>query len=454
MRKITIYTLFIMLCLNFKIKAQESIAVDVTAKGILIGQKIPDITITGLHNYKDGNGKLATTAKLSDFKGKLLILDFWATWCSPCIAMIPKMDSLQKNFGDKLQFLSVTYQSEKEVIPFLEKFEKQNGKHYDLPNLIGDKELHRLFPHITLPHFVWIDENGIVKAITEFKEVNATNIQKTIQTPTASLAQKRDLKVAYDNNKPFLINGNGGDGANILYHSVFTGFTEGIPAGYSIKAIENNAGKKITARNLGMLQLFRIAYGGNGSYYGWNKIVVETKDSSNLRSKLSGNEYENWKRSGNAYCYEVVTPASLSDKALDIMQRDLKGFFPQYTVQVEKRLVKCLLLKRTSNINKISTSGSSRLLEFSGMGINMRNSNLDVMIMRLNVLYMQNSPYPIVNGTGYYGNVDISIDCNLSKIEEVNRELAKYDLHFFVEDFETDILVVKDAPSYQIKKKI
>lgn len=45
---------------------------------------------------KDINGK---SVKLSDFKGKILILDFWATWCGPCKTEIPAFVELQKKFG-------------------------------------------------------------------------------------------------------------------------------------------------------------------------------------------------------------------------------------------------------------------------------------------------------------------------------------------------------------------
>jgi thiol-disulfide isomerase/thioredoxin len=36
------------------------------------------------------------------FNGKLMILDFWATWCGACISKFPKLDSLQKKYADKL----------------------------------------------------------------------------------------------------------------------------------------------------------------------------------------------------------------------------------------------------------------------------------------------------------------------------------------------------------------
>lgn len=98
---------------------------------INIGDHIPDIAITNLINYP------TSTARIADFKGKLLILDFWATWCSPCIAMIPKMDSLQKEFTGRIQFLPIAYQSQNIVQPFLEKLETLHHLTYNLPDAVG-----------------------------------------------------------------------------------------------------------------------------------------------------------------------------------------------------------------------------------------------------------------------------------------------------------------------------
>jgi peroxiredoxin len=65
-----------------------------------IGQKAPDFSI------KDKNGKLV---KLSDFKGKVVFLNFWGTWCAPCVAEMPEMETLYQKFKDrKFEMMAVS----------------------------------------------------------------------------------------------------------------------------------------------------------------------------------------------------------------------------------------------------------------------------------------------------------------------------------------------------------
>jgi len=429
-----------LLCQNFKVQAQDNNAVDVTLKGIQIGQKVPDITITGLHNYKDASGKPSTTAKISNFKGKLLILDFWATWCSPCVAMIPKMDSLQKAFGDKIQFLSVTYQTEKEVLPFLAKLEKQQGKHYDLPVVTDDKELHKLFPHVTLPHYVWLDRDGNVKAITGFKEINATNLGKAIISPF-QLEQKKDMRVNYDSSKPFLVNGNGGDGSNLIYHVAFTGFTEGLSGGGSFRT-DSLGNRKISIRNVTVEHLLEVAFSDSGRVFNKNNVMLEVENPELLNSNKSGEEYRKWMKEGNAFCYELLVPAKLAANALSIMREDLRRCFSQYNFKVEKRKLPILSLIRTSEVDKIATKGGDVKLDINGSGIEMRNASIGNLFYRLN--FLGRTKNVLVDQTGYKGKVDLRLDANLFNIASLNDELAKYDMKLVEDSIDTDVLVVSD----------
>jgi cytochrome c biogenesis protein CcmG, thiol:disulfide interchange protein DsbE len=65
----------------------------------VVGKAAPDFTLS------DINGN---TIKLSSFKGKAVLVNFWATWCTPCMDEMPYMQEIYKNWTDKgLVFLSV-----------------------------------------------------------------------------------------------------------------------------------------------------------------------------------------------------------------------------------------------------------------------------------------------------------------------------------------------------------
>lgn len=66
----------------------------------------------------DKNGK---TVSLEEFKGKIIFINFWATWCPPCIAEMPSMQRLYDDYQDKIVFLFVTTDSFERANSFLAK---------------------------------------------------------------------------------------------------------------------------------------------------------------------------------------------------------------------------------------------------------------------------------------------------------------------------------------------
>lgn len=102
------------------------------------------------------------TLKLSDFKGKVVLLDFWASWCGPCRKEFPYLIELSSKYKDKdFVVLAINIDREdKNCMAFIEKF---GG---EVPfNIIRDSDgtVPTLFNILTMPTTFIIDKKGIIR---------------------------------------------------------------------------------------------------------------------------------------------------------------------------------------------------------------------------------------------------------------------------------------------------
>jgi thiol-disulfide isomerase/thioredoxin len=111
----------------------------------------PSVTLTDV---------AGSAIELSDFHGKLVVLNLWATWCEPCLREMPSLDRLQSHFGERIAVLAVSEDrgGAKAVAPFIAKLDLKSAKVYLDPK----SEVGRAFDVQGLPTSFLIDHDGKV----------------------------------------------------------------------------------------------------------------------------------------------------------------------------------------------------------------------------------------------------------------------------------------------------
>lgn len=102
-------------------------------------------------NLQQLNG---TEINFSQSQGKVIIVNFWATWCPPCVAEMPSFQKLFDSYGEKVDFYFVTSEKPEKV----EKFIMENG--YNLPIYIQNYEAPKLLESTVLPTTYLISKAG------------------------------------------------------------------------------------------------------------------------------------------------------------------------------------------------------------------------------------------------------------------------------------------------------
>ena len=117
------------------------------------GNKAPDFTAELI----DGS-----SISLSDLKGKPVIINFWATWCGPCVREMPAFERLKEDFGDEIGIIAVNCGDDADTV---KDFVDEYG--YTFPVVLDeDYEVTMLYPSNSIPYTVVLDANGKITHVS------------------------------------------------------------------------------------------------------------------------------------------------------------------------------------------------------------------------------------------------------------------------------------------------
>ncbi|QEC51504.1 thiol-disulfide isomerase/thioredoxin [Anseongella ginsenosidimutans] len=410
----------------------------ISPEGLQVGDKIPDqLWHLPLQVINHPEGKKTTT--LDDYKGKLIILDFWATTCSSCIKALPKLDLLQQKFREDVMFIPVTYEDQGRI----DLFKQRNAilKNFQLPFVIEDTVLKQLFIHRMIPHVIWIGRDGVIKAVTDDQYINAENIAQLLSGEEVHWPVKKDV-LSYDYGNSLLSHAEKAGG-----YAIVTGYKSGVQPASGFEVDSNARTVRRYMVNYPILKLYLAAWGN----YFLPKTHIRLKVAD--KSRYLYNEEEAYRtvwNQKNSFCYELVLPwdetVGLKEQTRRIknhMRNDLNRFL-NLNGRMEKRRVPCLVLVRTTDEDNMKTGGGKfkNTLNTDDPVKKLHNEKLSFLIWQLNQTV---GNLPALDETGYAGKVDLELKISSFRdIAALRRALQPYGLDLKKAEREVELFILTE----------
>lgn len=154
----------------------KTVPVDLDKQAENLGDELaPDVTFNVLDQPVE---------KLSDYRDKVVVLNFWASWCPPCVAELPDLIELADSYPNELHMIFLSNDLKREDIDkFTANMEESIQERIDLPNITmawdkGGKITRETFQTFQLPETIIIDKDGrMVRKIVGVIDWNNSDIR-------------------------------------------------------------------------------------------------------------------------------------------------------------------------------------------------------------------------------------------------------------------------------------
>ena len=384
-----------------------------------IGDRIPDFLLKNLINYKTESEKAS-----SFYQQGLLIINFWATWCIPCVRTLPYLDSTIAKYPKTVRMVCVTDQQKDIIDKYL-----RNRRFYHLIFATDDKQLSKYFPHSGIPHNIWIDKQGYVRAITDDDQITDKHIID-FESGKVNMFIKKDKP--FDWQKPLTV-----ADQDFLYRSVLTGEKDEIGTGGMLMpdTIDNQTrfmGWNLPKTNMIWAAYMRTAF----SLRDFNLMEIHAKDTSsyytpsnantdNWNDSTKMNAYELW-RHKNEYCYELYFRSKVNIETFySLMAKEINQFF-NITAKIEDKETNCWVIvkQKPGNQPNVSNHFNETAFYLNSTSIIAEKQTIKQIAYSLSDLYGQQPPF--VDQTGITYPIDLNYNFKIAGESLTIKSLRSY----------------------------
>jgi peroxiredoxin len=386
--------LIIALFLSFQINAQT----------VKIGDSVPDYQFEKVVNSSK------STFNLREAKGKILIIEFWGTWCGPCIPALEHLDELQKKFKDDVVVVGISDDTEERLNKFLLK------RPVGLP-LVADpmnKSL-KFFNVKAVPQTFVANRNGEIIAITHPEEITENKLKDLI------LGKKVELKTSIS------IGNSDIDYFNADQKTIFS---------FAIKPMIDSVRTTISKPGRNVFQNRRYSL-INGTTDQFLRAIFQ---KTNTRVSILTDKKQFEFKPENRYCFDIIVPEEDKADFYKIAQEEAKRRL-KYKIYTEEKIVDVYVLRKNSDNDILKPS----LLEPQSSFSFDKRTRLSVNGNKITTLsdFLEDSfNKPIIDETGLKDKYDYTID--FQNKTELLEELKKIGLTLEKANRSIEMLVIAD----------
>ena len=361
----------------------------------MLGKVCPDFSMSVI-----GANGVEKPLALSELRGKVVILEFWATYCAPCIPYIKHFEKLQSQFGDAIKVIEISEENRDKVDAFIQKRGYRNVSFA----MDWGRKLNDMFYHHFIPHTVVIDQDGVVLAFTSPDEIDQEVIGKLINREPVTFTMKHEYQESsytsstntlqnYD--QPIIVN----KLKNQTYKIEFSHYKEG----YATEFVKESS-SEYKFINCPLSLIYQILYDQKTS-----RVILDVNEPAKY-------SFENQ----NSYCLDLSVPDFIGKSVQEVAISQLESLFPlRSKVEVRNRKIFTLL---KSDLPRAMNSVDSTGIIQKGLTIK------DLMN------YMESNPQlvnnlPVVNETGLPDTTILDLDWFQNYSDSVENKLKTLGFH-------------------------